>query len=173
MLLLPPDIDLEHVSQFNEHGRALVTLIQSRDSKIPERHHTLILGLFAVYNFLISLGQLDTANVSWPPHSHFRRQDWLDIGFAPEVVDILELLPYGKDEVIYYEQPAHIAPDAPFLTYLGKGDSQYRGIIEIPEFLSPEDFLVTGNSRCMFGPRNFYYLYKSKDGVCSAAPRAM
>jgi hypothetical protein len=160
--LLPPHIDLEHVSQYNEHGRALVTLIQDRD--IFERHHPLILGLFAVYSLLISLGHFTSANISWPPHSDFRRQDWLDIGFAPEAVDILELLPYLKDDINYGES-VHIAYDASTLSYLGKGNPEYRGIDQvIPEFLDPKDFFVTGESRCMY-VGNFYYLYKSEDGM--------
>jgi hypothetical protein len=160
--LLPPNIDLEHVSQYNKHGRALVTLLKERI--VPDRHLPLILGLFAVYNLLVSLGHLISGNISWAPHSDFHRQEWLDIGFDTEVVDVLELLPYLQDDISIGES-VDIAHDAPTLSYLGKGKAEYRGTAEIPQFLGSKDIFVTGSSRNIFGPCNLYYLYKSEEGL--------
>lgn len=91
---------------------------------------------------------------------------WLTIGFDPEVVEILNLLPYLKDGLNYGEPP-EIAHDAPSLSYLGKGRPDYRGgsIPEIPVFLGAKDFFITGNSKFMFGGYNTYYVYKSKNGM--------
>jgi hypothetical protein len=159
--LLPPLIDLDHVSRYNEHGRLLCSLIRER--AIPEKHHSLILSLFSVYSLLVSLGHFSYADTSWPPHSDFRRQGWLDIGFTPEVVDILELLPYLQDDISNPGSLADIAHNAPALPYLGDANPAYRGPLEIPNFVAPTDFFITGND--LFGNFHYYYLYKSDDGI--------
>jgi len=71
-------------------------------------------------------------------------------------------LPYLQDDISFGE-PVDIAHDAPTLSYLGKGNPEYRGIAPILQFLGTKDFFVTGSSRDLFGTRNLYYLYKSED----------
>jgi len=159
--ILPPHIDIEHVSQYNKHGRSLCSLIQHH--AIAQKHHPLLLGLFAVYSLLVSLGHIDPEIISWPPHVDFAGEDWLRIGFAPEVVDLLELLPYLKEGK--WGEPIHISHDAPSLSYLGAGNPTYRGPEEIPELLTEKDFFITGNGRGMFGRRHYHYLYRSEDGM--------
>jgi hypothetical protein len=163
-----PDLalTLQRISNSNERGKAIVALIVN--NQIHERHHPLILGLFTVYSLLESMGHFPISDsVSWPPHSDFKRDEWLSIGFNQEAVDILELLPYFKESVVSNYQP-EIAHDAPGLSYLGKGMTAYRGISETGQFLDPRDFFVTGDGSedgtGMFGPRNTYYLYRSEDG---------
>jgi hypothetical protein len=171
---LPPtsylELTLERISQCKEHGTSLVDLILSR--QIHERHYPLILGLFTVYTLLESLGHFPASeNIFWPPHSDFHREEWLNIGFESEVVDILELLPYIK-ESIYPNEPIHIAHDAPGLSYLGKANTDYRGNTETGKFLDLKDVFITGDGvghRYMFGTRHIFYLYRSEDGLLTNA----
>jgi hypothetical protein len=134
--LLPANLDLEHVSQYNDHGKALVPLLE--EHKVSDCHHPLVLGLFAVHNLLVSLGHFSSADISWAPLADFRCQDWLEIGSDPEVADFLEPLPYLQDDMNVGE-PIDIAHDAPALSYLGKANPEYRGITEISQFLGSKD----------------------------------
>jgi hypothetical protein len=158
--LVPPFIDLDHVSQYNEHGKVLCSLIRER--AIPDKHHILILGLFGVYSLLVSIGHLDPANISWAPHADFDRQGWLDAGFTAEVVDILEFLPYLKCNTRGGEL-VQVAHNSPALSYLSHAHPTYRGPDQIPNFVAPTDFFVTGED--VFSNFHYFYLYKSDDGI--------
>jgi hypothetical protein len=125
--LIPPNIDLDHVSRYNAHGQKLAELL----GDMPVLHHPLILGLFAVYSLLIKLGNLNEDEVSFPPHDDFCPENWLGIGFTQEVVDILELLPYAHRET---GERASIAPWTPAISYLGGGDPDVRGPDPIREY---------------------------------------
>jgi hypothetical protein len=89
--LAPPNIDIRHVSMYNNHGKALVELLES--TSISSLHCPFILGIFAVYTMLVSMQYMNDDDISWAPHSNFIAEEWLAIGSAQEVVDILALLP--------------------------------------------------------------------------------
>jgi hypothetical protein len=160
--LIPPNIDLEHVAKYDDHGKALVELIKAGD--IPTLHHPVILGLFAVYSMFIALGIFDESRISFPPHEDFRPQEWLNIGFTEEVVNIMALLPWLlKGE--HYEDAPLIAPQSPALSYLGIADDpeSFRGpevSPEVKQIILPEHFCLTSA-----WARDHNYIYNSKDGV--------
>jgi hypothetical protein len=67
--LLPANLDLEHVSQYNDHGKALAIILD--EHKIHDRHYPFVLGLFAVYNLLVSLGHFTSANIFGPRNLYY------------------------------------------------------------------------------------------------------
>jgi hypothetical protein len=116
MALLLPPINLETVAAYNSHGAALVDAIKT--NQIAPLHHAFILGTFAIYSMLISMGDITESDIHWPPYTaeSFQSQAWLEAGFQNCAVDILALLPYFKEEFKHW----NIAPQAEALSYLGR-----------------------------------------------------
>lgn len=92
--LVPLNLDLDYVSNYNTHGAALVQLLKERE--ISSLHHRLILGMFAVDSALVSMCYFKEDDISWLPHAEFIDQEGLDIGFDQKAVEILSLLPFPK-----------------------------------------------------------------------------
>jgi hypothetical protein len=86
--------DLDSVSNYNEHGSALVK--QLHDRNITQIHHPVSLGLFSLYSLLVSLRYFKENQISWPPHADFRPQEWIEAGLDQTAVDVLELVPLPK-----------------------------------------------------------------------------
>jgi hypothetical protein len=154
--LLPPHIDLDHVARYNSRGKALVGLIEEHD--VSSLHHPAILGLFAVYSILVTLGYFQNEEISWPPHEDFAHEEWLDLGFTQEVVGILALLPYQKPPFNRRDMLKSIAPSAPEFGYLGNGSAMALGF-DVEPWVLPEHFGIT-----RMAATGFWYVYNTKDG---------
>jgi hypothetical protein len=152
--LISSNIDPQHVSSYNNHGKTLVELLGT--TKISSLHHPLILGLFAVYTTLVSLHYVNSDDVSWAPHSNLIAEQWLAIGFTEEVVDILALLPYPRKKVEGWD----LAPEAPALSYLGTGNIGVRDTT-----FNQDDNILPDHIRLTNGGRDGNnYIYNTKEG---------
>jgi hypothetical protein len=157
-LLLPPNLDAKHVSAYNNHGNTLVELLESRN--ISTLHHPFILGLFSVYTALIALHYFKSDDISWAPHADFVAEEWLAIGFTPEVVDILAVLPYPHKALEGWA----LAPEAPVLSYLKQADVWDRDTTSTrDDDILPEHVRITRGGRD--GNNYIYDTTKGKSGV--------
>jgi hypothetical protein len=157
--LIPPNVDLDHVSAFNEDGKRLEQLLSERN--ISAKHNPLVLGLFSVYNLLIRLGLFEQGQVAFPPHDNFDVEGYLAIGVTPEVVGILALLPYWAPDEDWKlgGDPLFVSDGAPALSYLGKADPDRRGPPPIEGFLKLEHFCLNNAFS-----QNRNYIYDSVNG---------
>jgi hypothetical protein len=149
-------LDLDSVSNYNEHGSTLVKLLHDRN--IPQKHHPIILGLFSLYSLLVSLRYFEENQISWPPHDDFRPQEWLEAGLDQTAVDVLDLLPLPKYGG--YSQDWQLAPSAPAISYLGEPDKYKLDLTHNSDFIRPSDIRLT--EAYISGD---VYIYNTREGI--------
>jgi hypothetical protein len=151
-------LDLDSVSNYNEHGSTLVKRLHDRN--ISQMHHPVILGLFSLYSLLVSLRYFEEDQISWPAHDDFKPQEWLEAGFDQTAVDVLELLPlpkYGD-----YSLEWQLAPSSRAISYLGEADRHKLDLTYNGDFTRPSDIRVT--EAYISGD---VYIYNTEEGIWS------
>lgn len=137
------NLSLEDVAAYNDHGAALVSALQ--EATIDATHYPVILGMFAVWSLLVSIGHLSEGDVLWPPYTseQFKAQAWLDGGLTPTVVAIIALLPYPRMDYKSRDDRFHIDPEALLTSYLGS--PEYDSSHERPDgYLAQRDIDALG-----------------------------
>lgn len=112
-------------------------------ARVKADHADLIKGIHAMYAQLIELRYLRQDEVLYPPHGQGGKpglaiKQMQRIGFNPEVIALLGMLPYPSNEVLekfsHQEEGLPLAPDSAIVSYL---EGQPRSTMEWARKPSP------------------------------------
>ncbi|GAB7349910.1 hypothetical protein MBLNU459_g0599t1 [Dothideomycetes sp. NU459] len=104
-----------------------IAIMDEMYARVKADHAQLIDGFYALYALFIKLRYLQPHEVLYPPHGQGSRpglamKELNRVGFNPEVMALLELLPYPSNEVLdkfsHQEEGLPIAPDSSVVSYL-------------------------------------------------------